>query len=289
MCDAAQNDVSCKWIMAGTHERMQMARVLIIEDNPLNMKLAVLLLHNAGHTVLCAVDAENGLMLAHTQSPDLILMDFQLPGMDGRAATALLKHDPATSAIPVIALSATAHAGLITGCDAHVAKPLRYQALYAAINALLNKGAAQPAFTHKPPAKSSDYASAPAVDVGVLEGLVGSDQAVVLEFLDAFRSSAEKIVPELEAACASNQPLAAGRQAHMLKSAAYTIGAHALGGLCKEIEAAGKSGRVESLAALFALLEHEIKRVYAFLDAIQERRPDFNLSRVLSVTPASRR
>ena len=68
-----------------------MARVLIIEDNAANMKLASLLLRNAGHTVLCAVDAETGLTLARADQPDLILMDIQLPGMDGLAATALLK------------------------------------------------------------------------------------------------------------------------------------------------------------------------------------------------------
>ena len=85
-----------------------MARILIIEDNPANMTLATLLLGNAGHTPLCAVDAETGLMLARSGRPDLILMDIQLPGMDGLAATALLKKDPATAKIPVIALTAMA-------------------------------------------------------------------------------------------------------------------------------------------------------------------------------------
>src|SRR5579862_7276973 len=71
----------------------QMATVLIVEDNPANMKLTSLLLGNAGHTVLCAVDAETGLTFARNDQPDLILMDLQLPGMDGLAATALLKQD----------------------------------------------------------------------------------------------------------------------------------------------------------------------------------------------------
>ncbi len=60
-----------------------MARILVIEDNPDNMTLSVLLLHSAGHTVFSAVDAEAGLTLAHAELPDLILMDIQLPGMDG--------------------------------------------------------------------------------------------------------------------------------------------------------------------------------------------------------------
>ena len=119
-----------------------MARILIVEDNPANMKLASLLLLKAGHTILCAVDAETGLTLARADLPDLILMDMQLPGMDGLAATALLKQDPATAAIPVIALTAMAmkedqEKTKVAGCDAYIAKPLRYQELYAAIDTLL--------------------------------------------------------------------------------------------------------------------------------------------------------
>jgi two-component system cell cycle response regulator DivK len=126
-----------------------MARILIIEDNRANMKLASLLLQNAGHTVLCAGDAETGLTLAGAVRPDLILMDIQLPGMDGLAATALLKKDPATAAIPIIALTAMAmkedrEKTRAAGCDAYIAKPLRYRELYAAIDLLLVKGC-QPA------------------------------------------------------------------------------------------------------------------------------------------------
>jgi len=121
-----------------------MPRILIIEDNPANMKLASLLLRNAGHQALCAVDAESGLTLARVEQPDLILMDIQLPGMDGLAATALLKADPATSGIPIIALTAMAmkedqEKTRAAGCDAYIAKPLRYQELYTAIDGLLVK------------------------------------------------------------------------------------------------------------------------------------------------------
>ncbi len=125
-----------------------MATILVIEDNAANMKLASLLLRNAGHTVLGAVDAETGLTMAHAGQPDLILMDIQLPGMDGLAATALLKQDPATAAIPVIALTAMAmkedqEKCKAAGCDAYIAKPLHYPELLAAIDALLAKGEPQ--------------------------------------------------------------------------------------------------------------------------------------------------
>jgi two-component system cell cycle response regulator DivK len=119
-----------------------MARILIVEDNPANMKLASLLVRNAGHVDLCAVDAETGLALARDDRPDLILMDVQLPGMDGLAATAILKGDAATASIPVIALSALAmkadeENSRLAGCDAYIVKPVRYQDLYAAMDRLL--------------------------------------------------------------------------------------------------------------------------------------------------------
>jgi two-component system cell cycle response regulator DivK len=132
-----------------------MARILIIEDNPANMKLASLLLQNAGHSVLSATDAETGLTLARADQPDLILMDIQLPGMDGLAATALLKQDPATAAIPIIALTAMAmkedrEKTRAAGCDAYIAKPLRYQELYVAIDALLVRDDVQTAGEENP-------------------------------------------------------------------------------------------------------------------------------------------
>ena len=121
-----------------------MARILIIEDNHANLKLTSLLLCNVGHAVLCASDAETGLLMARDEQPDLILMDIQLPGMDGLAATALLKQNAETASIPIIALTAMAMKAdrektRIAGCDAYIAKPLRYHELYAAIDSLLRK------------------------------------------------------------------------------------------------------------------------------------------------------
>jgi two-component system, cell cycle response regulator DivK len=119
-----------------------MAKVLIVEDNSANMTLAVFLLESAGHAVLTARDAEAGLTLARDEQPDLILMDIQLPGMDGLQATALLKRDDATRAIPVIALTALAMKGdeeriRAAGCDGYIAKPMRYQEFLATVAAQL--------------------------------------------------------------------------------------------------------------------------------------------------------
>jgi two-component system, cell cycle response regulator DivK len=115
-----------------------MATILVIEDNATNLTLATFLLENAGHKVLSATDAEAGLTLARAERPNLILMDIQLPGMDGLEATAQLKRDEVTRHIPVIALTALAMKGdegriRAAGCDGYIAKPMRYQELLAAV------------------------------------------------------------------------------------------------------------------------------------------------------------
>ena len=119
-----------------------MTRVLVIEDNAANLTLATFLLESAGYAVLSAQDAETGLTLAREEQPDLILMDIQLPGMDGLQATGLLKADAATRAIPVIALTALAMKGdeeriRAAGCDAYIAKPMRYKEFLSVVKTQL--------------------------------------------------------------------------------------------------------------------------------------------------------
>jgi two-component system cell cycle response regulator DivK len=119
-----------------------MALVLVIEDNPENMKLAVLLMTVAGHEVLQAVDAEVGIALARERHPRLILMDIQLPGMDGLAATKLLKHEASTSDIKIIAVTALAMSGdqqkiEAAGCDGYLAKPIRYHELLKLVSNIM--------------------------------------------------------------------------------------------------------------------------------------------------------
>ncbi|OWW21666.1 response regulator [Noviherbaspirillum denitrificans] len=123
-----------------------MARILIVEDNPANMKLAVFILERNGHQAIQALDAETGLLAARGQRPDLILMDVQLPGMDGLEATRLLKADPVTCAIPVLALTAMAMRGdeervRAAGCDGYIAKPIDHKTLIAQVQRALTPSA----------------------------------------------------------------------------------------------------------------------------------------------------
>ena len=103
--------------------------VLVIEDNEMNMKLARSLLQLGKYRVLEASDAENGIKLAQEHHPDLILMDIQLPGMDGLTATREIKNDPAVKDITVIALTSYAMQGdeekaKDAGCAGYIPKPI---------------------------------------------------------------------------------------------------------------------------------------------------------------------
>lgn len=121
---------------------MNINRVLVIEDNQLNFELVADLLEANGFVVHHARTAEEGLNLARVTSPDLVLMDFSLPGMDGLCATRALKADAATSHLPVIAITAHAMKGdeeiaRSAGCDGYLTKPIDTRTFIATVLRLL--------------------------------------------------------------------------------------------------------------------------------------------------------
>jgi two-component system, cell cycle response regulator DivK len=118
------------------------AVVLIIEDNPRNLKLARDVLGHAGYAILEAENAEDGLALARARRPGVVLMDVQLPGMDGVQALGRLRADPVTAGIPVIALTAFAmktdrERFLALGFDHYLEKPLDIRELPRQVAAAL--------------------------------------------------------------------------------------------------------------------------------------------------------
>ena len=121
------------------------ALVLIIEDNARNLKLARDILNHAGYETLEAENAEDGLELARARRPGLVLMDVQLPGMDGVQALVRLRADPATADIPVIALTAFAMKAdrerfIAAGFDHYMEKPLDIRELPRQVAATLSDG-----------------------------------------------------------------------------------------------------------------------------------------------------
>jgi CheY-like chemotaxis protein len=119
-------------------------RVLVVEDNPSNLDLARMVLEGNGFTVDTASNGQEGLEKARHLRPDLILMDMQLPGVDGLAVTRQLKADPATRSIKVVALTANALKGseeqaLAAGCSGYIAKPIELKKFMLQVTNFLEK------------------------------------------------------------------------------------------------------------------------------------------------------
>ncbi len=122
-----------------------MAKILVVDDDPVNVNIVTRLLALHGHETTSASDGAAALEAARAQAPQLILMDMKLPKLDGWEATRRLKADPATRAIPVIAFTAQAMPGddartRECGCDDYDSKPIDFERLYAKIVRLLGDG-----------------------------------------------------------------------------------------------------------------------------------------------------
>lgn len=123
---------------------MSKRTILVIEDNPSNLKLVRICLEKSDYNVITAMDAEEGLDVLKEKLPDLILMDLQLPGMGGLQLTSLLKKNPETKSIPIIALTAYAMKGdelkvYSAGCDGYITKPIDTRTLATTVATFLQE------------------------------------------------------------------------------------------------------------------------------------------------------
>ena len=119
-----------------------MQKILVVEDNEMNRDMVGRRLERRGYEVVIAVDGQEGVDMAHSENPDLILMDLSLPVLNGWEATRQLKQDTKTNGIPIIALTAHAMASdresaIEAGCDDYDTKPLEFSRLIGKIHALL--------------------------------------------------------------------------------------------------------------------------------------------------------
>jgi CheY-like chemotaxis protein len=120
------------------------ALILLVDDNPINLKLASEVLMAGGYDTVTAADAEHARELLNTLLPDLILMDIALPGMDGLSLTKLLKAEPRLCHVPIVALTAYAMRGddlkaLAAGCEGYISKPIDTRVLVEQVAAIIAK------------------------------------------------------------------------------------------------------------------------------------------------------
>ncbi len=226
-------------------------RILLAEDNLVNQKVASLILEKMGHTVTIASDGREVLALLQEGGVDIILMDVQMPLLDGIETTRLIRKREAESgatAIPIIAMTAHAYKEysancLAVGMNGFIAKPIRGTDLAGAISRHCPSASArQQVPTVSAPASPIDYSEVMA--------RVGDDPEILRAILDAFLQDAPQQVAILRESLRGNDLSLASRQAHTLKGCAANIGASGLRGLAADLEqaiAASDHGAVEGL------------------------------------------
>jgi signal transduction histidine kinase/ligand-binding sensor domain-containing protein/HPt (histidine-containing phosphotransfer) domain-containing protein/ActR/RegA family two-component response regulator len=254
------------------------ARILLAEDNPVNRQVEQLMLTRMGCTADVAADGFEVLEALRRQHYDLILMDVQMPRMDGLEATRRLRAElpperqPRVIAVTANVLAEQRQACFAAGMDGFVGKPVAYADLRSAI---LHAGG-QPAPAPAPPAASLDT-EAP-LDPARLDSLrqLGelAGRPLVREIVDSFLAEAPKRLGRMKEALDRHDAQDLAFVAHSLKGSSGQIGALRIAALSFELEMRGKSAELDAAAGLLAQLDSELARVAPLLESQKSARPD---------------
>jgi PAS domain S-box-containing protein len=236
-------------------------QVLLAEDGEVNQKLAIRLLEKKGHTVTLAINGLEALAAWRRGAFDLILMDVQMPEMDGLEATAEIREEERRTGrhVPILAMTAYAMKGdrercLEVGMDGYVSKPIQAEELWKAIDALV------------PPADAKE-------NEGVLDRVqamkcVGGDAELLREMVELFRIDVPKLLSKLRADVSHGDAGQVKLHAHTLKGAAGNLGAQAASEAAERLETMGRSGNLAGADEAVAVLEKELERLQPALDAL---------------------
>jgi PAS domain S-box-containing protein len=263
--------------IAGLHG----ARLLLVEDNELNQELALELLRSAGIDAVVANNGREALdILARDARFDGVLMDCQMPVMDGYAATRAIRADPALHDLPIIAMTADTMAGdrekvLDAGMLDHIAKPINVDEMFATISKWIKPGQLRLAAIS--PADSQTPAAAAAFDQ--LDGIdsraglaaTGGNGALYRRLLIKFRDSERDFAARFASARSGADPTAPERLAHTLKGTSGNIGALAVQSAAGELElACRQDASEEALQPLLARVTETLAAAIAALDRLKQ-------------------
>jgi len=229
-------------------------RLLLAEDNAVNQKVAVRLLEKRGHQVFVVGTGKDAVEALKQQSFDAVLMDVQMPEMDGFEATAVIRAFEQASGthMPIIAMTAHAMKGdrercLEAGMDGYVAKPLQAETLYAAVESAGRGGASS--------VESASLPEAPLFDPQAMLAHFGGDAELVKEVIVVFLESSPAWLAEIRAALTAGDSTRLRNAAHTLKGAISHFGAAAAYNAAQQLETLGTEGRMQESAAAWKSLE----------------------------------
>ena len=252
-------------------------RILIVEDNVINQKVTKLLVEKLGYSTDIAANGLEALEALEQSSYSLVLMDCQMPELDGYAATVEIRAREGVSRhTPIVALTANSMQGerehcLQVGMDDFLAKPVKPADLAAALSRWIPEGPATPANAApaqpaEPEEEPSTEPQEPALDAAVLESLRQIDEGLIEELIGLFMEDTPGRIEAMRMAIAVGDPKEMWQNAHALKGSCGNMGAKLMSGFCLEIEMLGKSGSIEGAASLLIKLEREFNRVQAAFD-----------------------
>ena len=238
-------------------------RVLLAEDGAINQQVAVRLLEERGHSVVVVNNGRAAVEQVAAQPFDVVLMDVQMPEMDGLEATAAIRRAEAQTSghIPIVAMTAHAMKGdrdrfLAAGMDGYVAKPVRPHELYAAVEGLHS------ALGHETASADVSFEWDAALE------RVGGDEAMLRDLVEMFFAECPKLMQQIREHIASADGPELRRAAHTLKGSAHVFGAAAAAEAAHRLEEIGREEAFADAEEALALLEDEVARL---LPALRER------------------
>jgi PAS domain S-box-containing protein len=245
-------------------------RVLLVEDNEVNQSLAIKVLQKRGHTVVVACDGRQAVALHERHSPDLILMDIQMPEMDGFAATAAIREREKLTGghVPIVALTAHAMKGdrdrcLAAGMDAYLSKPLRANELFQAMARVVpvDAGHAKEAPAGNRPVKADGRPAESVFDSAAALAHFEGDWESLQEVIGLFATQAGKLLPAIRRAAECRDGDGLERFAHKLKGSLASLGAHRASAAALALEVMGRDETFAGVDKALDDLEQEMARL----------------------------
>jgi len=257
-------------------EAREILKILLAEDNPVNQKLAAKILERRGYSVAIAENGAAAVALWEKEPFDLILMDVQMPEMDGFEATARIREKEKALGrhTPIVAMTAHALKGdrercLEAGMDGYVAKPIQREELFAAIEKATSSKTDEPA-TAAAPSGTAGEAGAPPIDVEAALRRFEGDREFLMELLGEFLDYVPGEVQVLRECRENGDSKRFERSAHSIKGAAANLEVEALRAAALKLEEAGREGRMGSSEELVAQLEQEYGRLKTYFAGMKD-------------------
>ncbi len=245
-------------------------KVLVVEDNPVNRKVAVGMLEHLGYTVEIAVDGVEAASLFQPGAFDAILMDCQMPRMDGYDATRAIRAQESVSHTPIIAMTASAMASdrdrcIAAGMDDFLSKPIGTEKLGATLNNWIGDSSSEPTPPPAAPVETEDFDSEVAEHLRSLD----EDGSFLLDLLQMFRNDSHALIQNLQDAIAAGDTKNIRGYAHQLKGSTGLLGLKALSAACAEVEHNHES--VSAAMSLMGPVLEQYDRALAYVNDLAAR------------------